>query len=80
MLTTFFARAGSTYFILYIAGFKTHMHIVHCRLFLMSSKLSNKLPSDTCTKTTVINFSATLEGYQDQLLSATIHIVGVLVI
>lgn len=46
-----------------------------CRLFLMSSKLSNKLPSDTCTKTTVINFSATLEGYQDQLLSATIHIV-----
>ena len=45
------------------------------RLFLVSSKIGTELLSDTCTRTTVINFSATLEGYQDQLLSATIHIV-----
>ena len=43
----------------------------------MSSKFSTELPSDTCTRTVIINFSATLEGYQDQLLSATINIVCV---
>ena len=48
-----------------------------CRLFLVSSKFSTELPSDTCTRTGIINFSATLEGYQDQLLSATINIVCV---
>lgn len=48
------------------------------RLFLVSSKFSAELPSDTCTRTAIINFSATLEGYQDQLLSATINIVCVM--
>ena len=43
----------------------------------MNINSSAKLPSDTCTKTTVINFSATIEGFQDQLLSITIHMVNI---
>lgn len=48
-------------------------HIV--RLFLICNNTTPQLGSEICNKTTVVNFTSTFEGLEDQLLAVLIRLV-----
>lgn len=63
------------------SNFHFHYHFLVCvinstpRLFLVSQQSELQLTSDLSTRTSIVNFSATLEGLQDQLLSVVVDLV-----
>ena len=45
------------------------------RLFLICNHTTPQLGSEICNKTTIVNFTSTFEGLEDQLLGVIIRLV-----